>query len=117
MDIDTSDEDRPLSPDSAYNSDEDDNRKQVKKKIVSRSEFLALDGRTKCCANYFYYVYGSDKMCVTCMIASPDTDEHIYTVRKHVTEPHDVINGRFCKNCGIPLYQILPCNMCPMCTK
>lgn len=118
MDVDSSDEDRPMSPDSTYNSDEDDNRKEVIHKTVSRPEILALNGRTKCCAIYFYYIDGSYIVCASCMIAYADTEsEHTYAIRKHVTEPYDVINGRFCKNCSTPLYQILPCDMCPICTK
>ena len=118
MDVDSSDEDRPLSPDSTYNSDEDDNRKEVINKIVSRLEILALNGRTKCCAIYYYYIDGSYIVCALCVIAYADTEfEPIYAVRKHITELYNVINGRTCKNCSTTLYQILPCSMCPICTK
>ena len=119
MDVDSSDEDRPLSPDSTYNSDEDDNCKEVFDKVVSQPKILALKGHTNCCAIYFYYsTGGSYVVCTSCMIAITDTEfGYLYAIRKHATEPHDVINVRSCKNPGIPLYQILPCNMCPICMK
>ena len=75
IDVDSSDEDHPLSPDSTYNSDEDGNRKEVVDKVVSQREILALNGRTKCCAIYFYYsTDGSYIVCTSCMIAIADTE-------------------------------------------
>ena len=113
----SSDEDRALSDDSDYNSDQSEDNTEIVEKIVPNSQIIALNGRTKCCAIYFYYTTGGAlAVCASCMIALSDADVgHMYAFRKHVIELHDAIEGRSCSNCRLPMYQIFPCNMCPIC--
>ncbi|XP_070168836.1 uncharacterized protein [Polyergus mexicanus] len=103
----SSDEDHALSDDSDYNSDQSEDLTEIVQKTVFHSEIIALNGRTKFCAIYFYYSTGSDyAVCASCMIAIADTDYgYMYAVRKHVTELYDVISGRSCSNCRQALYQ------------
>ncbi|XP_070158799.1 uncharacterized protein [Polyergus mexicanus] len=103
----SSDEDHALSDDSDYNSDQSEDLTEIVEKTVFHSEIIALNGRTKFCAIYFYYSTGSDyAVCASCMIAIADTDYgYMYAVRKHVTELYDVISGRSCSNCRQALYQ------------
>ena len=117
--LDESDEDHALSDDSNYISDQSEDLTERVEKIVSHSEIIALNERTKCCIIYFYYSTGGAlAVCTSCMIAISDTDfGYMHAVRKHVIDLHDAVSGRSCSNCRNPLYQIFPCNMCPICTR
>ncbi|XP_050447449.1 uncharacterized protein LOC126849549 [Cataglyphis hispanica] len=116
--LDESDEDHALSDDSDYISNQSEDLTEIVDRVVSHSEIIALNGRTKCCTIYFCYSTGGAlALCTSCMISVSDTDfGYMYTIRRHVTELHDAVDGRFCSNCRNPLYQIFPCNMCPICT-
>lgn len=108
-----------MSSDSDYFSDEDDGHKEVIDKIVSRSEIVALNGRTKECVIYFYYSTGGAlALCPSCMIAVSDLDiGPMYAVRKHFVDLRDTMHYRACSKCRESLYMTFPCNMCPICTK
>ena len=112
----SSDEDHALSDDSDYISDRSEDLTDYDDKIVPNSQILALNGRTKVCAIYFYYSTGGAlALCASCMISIQDF-EHMYAVRKHVIKLYDAVDGRYCANCRDSLYIIFPCNMCPTCT-
>jgi len=113
-----SDEDHPLSDDSDCISDCSDNLAKINKKIIDNSQINALNGHTKQCAIYFYYSTGGAlAVCASCMVSLADLHiGQMYAIRKHVTEHHDAIDGSFCSSCRNPLFLILPCNMCPICT-
>ena len=115
----SSDEDHALSDDSDYISDHSEDLTESVDKIVSNSQIITLNGRTKFCTTYFYYsTSGALALCASCMIVLQDANVgHMYAVRKHVIELHDAVDGRFCSNCRNPLYLIFPCNMCPICTR
>jgi len=114
-----SDEDGPLSDDSDCVSDCSEDFTQFDEKILDNSQINALNGNTKQCAIYFYYSTGNDyNVCASCMIDLRDVHiDLLSAVRKHVTNYHDAIEGRYCSNCRKPLFLILPCNMCPICTQ
>ena len=110
MDVD---EDRALTDDSDYFSDEDDDHKEVIDKIVPRSEIVALNLRTKQCVIYFYYSMGGAlALCASCMVALSDLDiRYMYAVRKHFVELRNTMHFRACSKCGDKLCMIFPCNM------
>jgi len=114
-----SDEDHPLSDDSDCISDCSDSFTKINKKIVDNSQIIALNRHMKQCAIYFYYSTGGAlAVCASCMISLAELHiGQMYAIRKHVTECHDAIDGSFCSSCRNPLFLILPCNMCPICTQ
>jgi len=112
-------EDGPLSDDSDYISDCSEDFTQFDEKIINSSQINALNSNTKQCAIYFYYSTGNDyNVCASCMINLRGVHINLLLViRKHVTNYHDAIEGRYCSNCREALFLILPCNMCPTCTQ
>jgi len=114
-----SDEDGPLSDDSDCISDCSEDFTQFDEKILDSSQINALNGNTKQCAIYFYYSTGNDyNVCALCINGLRGVHiDFISAIRKHVTNYHDAIEGRYCSNCRNPLFIILPCNMCPTCTQ
>jgi len=116
---DKSDEDHPLSDDSDCISDCSDNLTNINKKIIDNSQINALNGHTKQCAIYFYYSTGGVLVvCASCMVNLVVLHiGQMYAIRKHVTEYHDAIDGSFCSCCRNPLFLILLCNMCSICTQ
>jgi len=111
-----SDEDHPLSDDSDCISDCSDKFTKINKKIIEDSQINALNGHTKHCAIYFYYSTGG--ALASCMVSLADSHiGQMYAIQKHITEYHDAIDGSFCSSCRNPLFLILPCNMCPICTQ
>jgi len=116
---DESDEDHVLSADSDYISDCSDDFTEISWKVVRNSQLNALNGGTKHCAIYFYYSTGGAlAVCASCMIELVGVDlGEMYSTRRHVTDTHAAIDGRYCSDCRSPLFLIFPCNMCPMCTQ
>jgi len=116
---DESDEDHPLSDDSDCISDCSDNCAKINKKIINDSQINALNGHTKHCAIYFYYSTGGAlDVCASCMVSLADLHiGQMYAIQEHKTEYHDAIDVSFCSSCRNPLFLILPCNMCPICTQ
>jgi len=114
-----SDEEGPLSEDSDCISDCSEDFTQYNEKIINTSQINALNGNTKQCAIYFYYSTGDDyDVCTSCMINLRGVHiDLLSAIRKHVTNYHDEIEGRYCSNCRKPVFLILPCNMCPTCTQ
>jgi len=115
-----SDEDHALSDNSDCISDCSEDHTEVIEKYIFPSEVNALNGHTKQCAIYFYYLVSSDyAVCTICMVKLLNSIrlDLVYAMRKHVIELHDVINGKYCSECRAPLFQIFPCNMCPICTQ
>jgi len=110
---DESDEDHTFSDDSDCISDCSDNLTKINKKIIDNSQINALN--TKQCAIYFYYSTG-DALAVVRHAWLVWQIGQMYAIRKHVTEHHDAI-GSFCSSCKNPLFLILPCNMCLICTQ
>jgi len=118
MDGESSDEDQLISDDSDCTSDCSEDFTEIIEKVVDNSQINALSGRTKQCAIYFYYSKDDTYVaCASCMInLSFMRHELVTAVRKHITDYHDGIDGKYCSNCRMPLFTIFPCNMCPMCT-
>ena len=115
-----SDEDHALSDDSDCISNCSEDHTEVIDKYISPSEVNALNRLTKQCAIYFYYLVSSDyAVCTSCMIHLSNSIrlDLVYAMRKHVIELYDMINSRYCSECRTPLFQIFPCNMCPICTQ
>jgi len=112
------DEDHVLSADSDCISDCSDNFTGIYRKVVKDSQLNSLNGRTKHCAIYCYYSTGGAlAVCASCMIElAGEPLGGMYLTRRHVTDTHDAIDGRYCSDCRHPLFVIFPCNMCPMCT-
>jgi len=99
-----SDEDGPLSDDSDCISECSEDFTQIDEKIIDSSQINALNGNTKQCAIYFYYS-GNYNVCASCMTDLRGVHiELISAIRKHVTNYHDAIDGRYCANCRKPLF-------------
>lgn len=113
---DSSDEDRVLSEDSDYNSDcSIDIITDIKQRTLNRVEINSL-GAVKMCCIYFYYKSDvNEKFCTDCFMRISDLFSNIRVVREHESAIFDLILGSFCAECRKPLYQIMPCNMCPIC--
>ncbi|EZA51545.1 hypothetical protein X777_09754 [Ooceraea biroi] len=114
-----SDEDSVLSDESAYCSDKSEDYEEITERPVPNAQLMAITGRTKMCAVYFYYSTGcSLAVCASCIIRLRGVElGTMYVVRKHEIDTHDGITGRWCSNCHDSLYTIFPCNMCPICTQ
>jgi len=112
-----SDEDR-LSDNNDCISDCSEDFIDINEKIIDSSQISALNGNTKQCTVYFYYITGNDYACASCMIDLRDVHiELLSAIRKHVIDCHDAIDGKFYSNCRKSLFFIFPCNMCPICTQ
>src|SRR5436190_13969035 len=90
----------------------------ILERLLYQAEINTLNEfTTKYCALYFYYTTGGYyKVCVSCFLRVTDLFSHIYAVRVHETQWYSLILGLSCSECRAPLHQILPCNLCPMCT-
>ena len=120
MEVDEmSDEDDVLSNDTAIDSDiDDDDIVEIKYRDLTQNEVNTLDDLKKMCCIYFYYTGTCAKFCAKCMLQLSGLFSRLRAVRKHVTEQYILIDKHFfCSNCRNPLYQIMPCNLCPICTK
>lgn len=99
---------------------EENPRENLANKIVLASEILTQNEQ---CAIYSYYIIGNNYVtCSTCMlnVMNPDDDDNdelMSVSRKHVTAPHDAIDGKYCSNCRDPVFIIFQCDMCPMCSQ
>lgn len=112
---DSSDEDRILSEDSDYDSDYSDFT-DINQQMLNRVQINSL-GATKMCCIYFYYTTeGRMKFCTSCFLRISNLFSNIRVVREHESAIYELILGSFCRECGKPLHQIMPCNMCPICT-
>ena len=116
-------EERALSDDSGHNSDlnDEDDPTDVYMKFVPREEILALNDFTKHCKIECYYTnVGALIVCAECMIRPTNVDLGLplYVIKRHTTDAIDnLIGGRLCDNCRKLIGVILPCNICPECTK
>src|SRR5436190_13065635 len=104
--------------DSDYDSDTGSISDDRRERLLDLAEINTLNEfTTKYCAIYFYYTTGGYyRVCVSCFLRVTDLFSHIYAVRVHETKWYSLILGLSCSECRAPLYQILPCNLCPMCT-
>ena len=112
---DSSDEDRVLSEDSDYDSDcsvvTDFNQR-----ILNRVEINSLRATKMCCIYFYYKSEHNEKFYTCCFIRISDLFSNIRVVREHTSTIYDLILGSYCRECRKPLYQIMPSNMCPICT-
>src|SRR5436190_9669751 len=113
-----SDEEVEELKDSDYDSDTGSISEDRRERLLDQAEINTLNEfTTKYCALYFYYTTGGYyKVCVSCFLRVTDLFSHIYAVRVHETQWYSLILGLSCSECRAPLHQILPCNLCPMCT-
>ena len=111
-----SDEDM-LSDDTGYASDLSEDNIDRREKFVLSPEIHALNDRTRHCATHCYYITGGALVCASCMTRLADINVGgMYLVRKHEIDYIDALGG-FCSNCKVPMYIIISCNMCPICTQ
>ena len=119
MEIDEmSDEDDVLSNDSGVNNDiDDDDVVEIKYRDLKQNEVNTLDTLKKMCCIYFYYTGTHAKFGAECILRISGLFSRLRAIRKHVTEQFVLIDGISCSNCHKPLYQVIQCNLCPICTK
>lgn len=123
MDIEVNDEeemsdsDAILSEDSCYDSDIDERYIEIKCRVLNRAEINTLDTLKKMCAIHFYYIGEHVKFCSVCIVNVGGLFSHLHAIRKHETDLYIHLDSTFCSNCKNPLFQIIPCNLCPICTK
>jgi len=111
------DEDHVLSDDSCFESDIEDDVTEIYRDL-NQAEINTLSDFKKMCCIYFYYTQINVNQCLcSCIVRLSDLFSHLRDVRKHDTNPYVLIDGLYCSNCRNPLFQIMPCNMCPICTK
>ena len=115
MDQDSDEE--VLSDDTGCVSDLNELDTDHAEKFVSSPEIRALKGLIKHCMIQCYYTTGGAlNVCAACMIRLADTDAvGMYLVRKHDIDI-DALGSRSCTNCGMQMYTIFPCSICPLCT-
>jgi len=94
-----------------------DEKRLRRLKPVEVNTFINTPNLNKMCCIYFYYTENvlDKKYCTECFIEIADMFRAVYVIRKHITRRYAFISGKNCGNCRKPLYQILPCNMCPIC--
>lgn len=98
------DKDHALLDDNGCISDCDEDLTKTVNKMVYSSELLTLNGRTKFCTIYFYYLTDSAlALCTSCI--NMNNLGHMYAVRKHTIESYDAVNGQFCSNCRVHIVQ------------
>ena len=104
--------------DSDYDSETSSISEDRRERILDQAEINTLNEfTTKYCAIYFYYSTGdSGRYCTSCFLRITDLFSYIYAVRVHETQWYSLILGLSCSECRASLHQILPCNLCPMCT-
>jgi len=112
-----SDEDEVLSDDSCYDSDIEEDVVEEVHRVLNQAEVNTLDSLKKMCGIYFYYAGDSAKFCSSCIVRISGLFSRLCAVRKHDINPYILIDGLFCSECRYPLYQIMPCNLCPICTQ
>jgi len=113
-----SEEEVPSLGDSDYVSDNDDELRQKKRRHLNLPEILTLDVTIKmCCITFYYYdMEEGKKYCADCFLRLAFSFWQAESIRKHKTDYSVLLIDNNCVECGKSLYQILPCNMCPICT-
>jgi len=96
-----------------YNEDLQLNDKQVR--YLKQADINNMDQLQKMCSISFYYRKNNDKFCAECFLRLSDMFLHARAVRKHETAKYVFLVGGTCCECRCSLYQILPCNLCPIC--
>lgn len=74
------------------------------------------------CMLEFYYIDEEDeslrRYCSSCVIRGNNQFSYLRLLRRHTaTEEFILHDGYSCWGCECPLFQIMPCNMCPICTE
>ena len=110
------DDDAILSDDSCYDSERPEDIPEEIFRVLNQAEVNTLNPLKKMCCTYFYYTPGNAKFCALCIVRISGLFSWLYAVRKHDTRPYLHIDGVFCSECRDPLFQIMPCNLCPICT-
>jgi hypothetical protein len=123
-DSEEEDFDHVLSDDSNYESDTDEDT--LDKKLqggkvqdFKQAEINTFDEQKKMCVVYFYFLerdYTHHKYCSKCVVSSRGEFEGACAVRRHRIRKVTDIRGKYCTQCTTPLYQIIPCNLCYICT-
>lgn len=108
------DDDAILSEDSCYDTDRSDTEEIVR--VLNQAEVNTLNPLKKMCCIYFYFTSGHAKFCVSCMVRISGLFSMLYADIKHDTRLYVLMDGLFCSSCGDPLFLIMPCNLCPVCT-
>lgn len=112
--------DHILSDDSCYESDSD--LETFDEKIhqdFKQAEINTFDNLKKMCVVYSYFLekdYIIHKYCTECVIKMSAEFEGLRAVRKHKIRQFTDIRGKYCAECRNPLFQIIPCNLCYICT-
>lgn len=118
IEIEEEDIDAVLSDDSCYDSDMTEDVVVEKRKVLNQAEINTLNNTRKMCCIQFYYMGESMKFCTPCIIRIGDLFSRLRAVREHDTDKYIILDtyGLSCSSCKNPLYQIMPCNLCPICT-
>lgn len=112
-----SDSDAILSDDSCYDSDMRDVLEEEIYLVLNQAEVNTLNTLKKMCVIQFYYMDHHAKFCSSCIVNFSDLFSCLRAIRKHDTDSYIFLDGSFCSECRNPLFQIMPCNLCPICTK
>ncbi|KYQ52675.1 hypothetical protein ALC60_08207 [Trachymyrmex zeteki] len=118
-DQEMSNEDHALSSDSCFDSDMDfdDDSTQVIYRDLNRAQVNAIHTMRKMCCIEFYYTEGQGRYCSSCIVVIRDQFANLRAIRNHDTAIYVMLGEHSCSECRVPLYQIIPCNMCPICTQ
>lgn len=119
-DLEREDEDfdHILSDDSCFESDSDETFDK-KYQDFKQAEVNTFDELKKMCVIYFYFVekdYIIHKYCSECIVRMHAEFEGLRAVRKHMIRKYTYIRGKYCAECKKPLFQIMPRNLCYICT-
>ncbi|EZA56767.1 hypothetical protein X777_03232 [Ooceraea biroi] len=115
--MDSEEEEEVLLDDSNYHSDAE-GHVETYDRIVPNPELLSMVPNTVMyCIQFFYMARDSVVLCSPCLIRVIGTDlTYVRTILRHQTNAQSELFGRTCHNCRLPVYIIVACNMCPMCT-
>ena len=108
-----------LSSNSCFDMKNDDDKIEVIHRNLNRAQVSALNPVKKCAAFNSTTLKVSWKILLImhCRNKSIDQFSSLCAVRKHDTNISTILGGYSCSECKNLLYQIMPCNMCPICTQ
>lgn len=101
--------------DSDYESDESVFEDRIDRDL-DLADINSYNELTRMCCIYFCYAIADGTyFCTSCFIRMAYLFDEICAVREHSINIYALILGLFCSECRTPLFQIFPCNMCPIC--
>jgi hypothetical protein len=115
-----SDEESLMPDDSGCDSNTSEGDEDFAIRVVPRAELNAMNFRTRHCKIEFYYYsieIQQPGICATCIINNI-TNHELGILRAcwhHETDSFGRLRGRYCSNCGHPMFTYIPANMCRVC--